>query len=70
MYELKPCPFCGSKKVGFFAYNEGGVCVKCFDCYCQTSVRVDGFIANAAKESAVDRVYKEWNRRAECTKNC
>lgn len=63
--DLKPCPFCGSKKVKIFSFSEGGICVKCLDCYCQTQAVCDFCIADAEKESAFERIVKSWNRRAD-----
>lgn len=60
---LKPCPFCGSENVVLFSYSEGGVCVKCLECYCQTGVFADHSISEAKKESAAERVLKYWNNR-------
>lgn len=64
MLNLKPCPFCGSKNVTLFAYSEGGICVKCLDCSCQTGVCSDYSISNAEKDSAAERVLRAWDRRA------
>ena len=64
MKELKPCPFCGGEgKV--FAYDGGGICVKCMTCSCQTFVTSDGNRVNAKSYSAYERVTDAWNRRAE-----
>lgn len=62
--KLKPCPFCG-KTAKVFAFSEGGICVKCMTCYCQTFVESDWSIANAEKKSAYEKVVEAWNRRAE-----
>jgi hypothetical protein len=64
MLKFKPCPFCGSKKVRLFAYSDGGICVKCLDCDCQTGVYSDYSISNAEKDSAAERVLKAWDQRA------
>lgn len=62
--KLKPCPFCGgTAKV--FAFNNGGICVKCMTCHCQTFAVSDGNIANAKSYSAYERVIDAWNRRPE-----
>lgn len=64
MQELKPCPFCGSKDVRIFVYSEGGVCVKCLRCLCQTFISADHTYKDAKEECACERVVKAWNRRA------
>ena len=65
MSELKPCPFCGSNQVKIFAFQDGGVCVKCLSCLCQTQTYSDGCIADARKKSAFEKVVEKWNRRDE-----
>ena len=60
---LKPCPFCGSKDVKIYSYSDGGICVKCLDCYCQTHVCSDYNIVGAKKQSAYETVVEAWNRR-------
>ena len=64
MIKLKPCPFCGSENVVLYSYSEGGVCVKCLECYCQTGVFSDINISEAKKDSAAERVLRAWDRRA------
>ena len=61
--ELKPCPFCGSENVKIYSYSDGGICVKCLDCYCQTQTRCDYNIVEAEKQSAYETVVEAWNRR-------
>ena len=61
--KLKPCPFCGSKDVKIYSYSDGGICVKCLDCYCQTQACNDFNIAGAKKQSAYETVVEAWNRR-------
>ena len=61
--ELKPCPFCGSKDVKIYSYSDGGICVKCLDCYCQTQTCSDYNIVGAKKQSAYETVVEAWNRR-------
>ena len=63
MLNLKPCPFCGSKNVTLFAYGEGGVCVKCLDCYCQTGSYFDSCISDAKRNPAAERALKAWDQR-------
>ena len=63
MEKLKPCPFCGSEKVKVFAYADGGICIKCLNCYCQTQTTSDFCISDAEKECAYERCVKAWNRR-------
>jgi len=65
MEMLKSCPFCGSEKVKVFAFNDGGICVKCLKCWCQTQAHSDGCISDAERESAFEKVVKAWNQRAE-----
>jgi len=63
MLNLKPCPFCGGE-AKVFAFNDGGICVKCMECYCQTQVRTDMCIADAQKHgSAFERCVEDWNKR-------
>lgn len=62
--ELKPCPFCGGE-AKIFAYNEGGICVKCMECLCQTQAVTDGSVAMCKQGNAFELVIKAWNRRAE-----
>lgn len=62
MTELKSCPFCGGK-AKIIAYNDGGICVKCLDCYCQTQTWSDETIAEARQKSAFEKVVDAWNRR-------
>lgn len=64
MINLPPCPFCGSEKVRLYAYSEGGVCVKCLDCYCQTGVYSDSCTSDAERNSAAEQALKAWDRRA------
>ena len=64
MSKLKPCPFCGgTAKV--FAYEGGGICIKCLNCYCQTQAMSDYCIADAEKYSAYEKITEAWNRRAD-----
>lgn len=63
MDKLKPCPFCGSKNVKIYSWSDGGVCVKCLDCYCQTQSRSDSCISDAKRESAVEHCIQDWNKR-------
>lgn len=60
--ELKPCPFCGGE-AKIFAYSEGGICVKCMECYCQTAAMSDFSINDAQKANACEMIVKAWNRR-------
>lgn len=62
MTELKPCPFCGGK-AKIFAFSDGGICVKCLYCWCQTHTWSDYSISEAEKESAFERAVDSWNRR-------
>jgi hypothetical protein len=64
MDKLKPCPFCGSE-AKVYAFMDGGICIKCLNCYCQTQATSDFCIADASKESAYEKVVKAWNRRAQ-----
>ena len=63
MDKLKPCPFCGGE-AKIFAYSEGGICVKCMRCYCQTAALSDYSISDAQKSNAFEIIVKAWNRRA------
>ena len=62
--ELEPYPFCG-KTTKIYASIEGGICVKCMTCHCQTFVVSDWSIASAERYSAYEKVTEAWNRRAE-----
>lgn len=53
MSELKPCPFCGSKDVGFNE-NAYAIWVECCNCWCRTD-----------EEFSVDTAREVWNRRAD-----
>ena len=64
MIDLKPCPFCGGE-AKVFAYDDGGICVKCMECYCQTQASTDMCISYAKRESAFERIVSSWNRRVE-----
>ena len=63
MFELKPCPFCGSKARLFV---DGGVRVICPKCYACSRILTDelGF-----DSSAVESVVEAWNRRADNDSN-
>lgn len=63
MEKLKPCPFCGGE-AKYFVFSDGGVCVKCMDCYCQTAARTDDSISFCKQNNSVEAVTKAWNRRA------
>lgn len=63
--KLKPCPFCGSERVKVFAYSDGGICVMCLDCHCQTQAISDQTIAQCERNNALEKVVKAWNRRVE-----
>lgn len=60
--ELKSCPFCGGK-AKYFAYGDGGVCVKCVNCLCQTQARSDYCIEDCKKQNAVEKISNDWNSR-------
>ena len=60
--KLKPCPFCGGK-AKVFSFMNGGICIKCMNCYCQTEIRTDGCIADAQRKSAYEMCVKDWNKR-------
>ena len=60
--KLKPCPFCGGDARLWVWSEGGGVCVRCMECYCQTSTRTDDMLSKHI-EPAVEKVIKEWNRR-------
>ena len=51
--ELKSCPFCGSKDVGFNE-NAYAIWVECCNCWCRTD-----------EEFSVDTAREVWNRRAD-----
>lgn len=59
MFELKPCPFCGSKARLFV---NGGVRVVCTRCYVSTRVLKDEL---ESASSAVELSVEAWNRRAD-----
>lgn len=61
--KLKPCPFCGGDARLWVWSEGGGVCVRCTVCYCQTSTRSDDALLKHL-DPAVERVIKEWNKRA------
>lgn len=63
MIELKPCPFCGGENVKIFSFYDGGICVKCLDCRCQTEGECDCTISDAMNQSAYEKVVSAWNRR-------
>ena len=54
--ELKPCPFCGSKRIGIVSNIQKGYVVYCTNCKASTNVAT-------RKE---DAIYL-WNKRAEVT---
>ena len=62
MIDLKPCPFCGGE-AKVFACDNGGICVKCMECCCQTQASTDFCISHAKVESAFEKIVSEWNRR-------
>ena len=64
MKELKKCPFCGGV-AKIFAFSDGGICVKCMTCRCQSFVSSDSTISNARNYNAYERVVDAWNRRVE-----
>lgn len=63
MERLKSCPFCGGD-AKYFAFSDGGVCVKCMNCFCQTEARCDFSITECTKSNAIETVTQKWNRRA------
>lgn len=63
MSDLKPCPFCGSERVKVFACSDGGICVMCLDCLCQTHAISDLTIDQCERINALERVVKAWNTR-------
>lgn len=62
--KLKPCPFCGGDARLWVWSEGGGVCVRCTNCYCQTSTKSDDALLKHL-DSAVERVIEAWNRRAQ-----
>lgn len=61
MAELKPCPFCGGQAK---IYVNGGVRVICNNCSCQTPILRDVEYSTGVGDTAVSRVIKKWNKRA------
>lgn len=59
-FKLKPCPFCGGEAE---IYVNGGVTVRCKNCYCGTTFKEDDY--PRMSKSAVERSIEEWNRRDE-----
>ncbi len=57
--ELKPCPFCGYKLVGYLL-NSPICAFKCDNPYCGAIVYFDNSACNLFPEKAVTH----WNRRA------
>lgn len=55
MNELKPCPFCGSKKVAYARSFVGIYMIKCFGC---------GTIVSFAGKEEKDEASEAWNTRA------
>ena len=61
--ELKRCPFCGGE-AKIFASQDGGICVKCVNCYCQTENNCDFNYDECIRNNAFENVVAAWNRRA------
>lgn len=59
MFDLKPCPFCGSKARLFV---NGGVRVICPKCYAGSRILSDEMEYSS---NAVEAVIEAWNRRAD-----
>jgi hypothetical protein len=64
MEELKRCPFCGSE-ARYYAYTDGGVCVRCLKCGCQTEAMSDMTIAQCREHNSVEAITMKWNRRVD-----
>ena len=59
-WEVKPCPFCGSKAVLFV---DNGVRVSCPHCRASSKVLVDAMTPSGVAGCAVKFVIAAWNRR-------
>jgi hypothetical protein len=62
MEELKECPFCGGE-AKIYSSSDGGICVKCMECGCQSSYDCDLCLDDCLKRNAFEHVVKAWNRR-------
>jgi len=62
MTKLKPCPFCGKKRLRLDTDGFWGAIWGVIECRC--GVRLNGG-SFKDKEEAVQDVIKRWNRRAE-----
>lgn len=69
MAELKPCPFCGSKKIIIEAFGFGDYSAKCSNCGAQTARHRTNIDINRWDIVSFDERAKEaikaWNRRAD-----
>lgn len=59
-WEVKPCPFCGSKAVLFV---DHGVRVSCPRCGASSKVLVDAMTTSGVAGCAVKAVIAAWNKR-------
>lgn len=59
---LKPCPFCGGE-ARIFVPGDGGICVKCTKCQCQTPYRDDIRPTNINYGFSLEEVIDIWNKR-------
>lgn len=68
MNELKPCPFCGGKKIcinnfGFHTYN-----VECLLCHAETNrfgIEPAKWDVEELRDKGLKDAIKAWNRRAD-----
>lgn len=59
---LKPCPFCGGE-ARIFVPEDGGICVMCTKCRCQTPYRDDIRPSGINYGYSLEEVIDIWNKR-------
>ena len=57
--QLKPCPFCGSKKIFADQYVRDGVGISCGDC----NTKIYEYHGPPDRPSARERCFTRWNTR-------